>query len=222
MKSPFDVDDVKMDAAGSGGAPMAVIDLEARPSALGSGLSQRLSALGQNLSHRISALSHQMDEHGLTRISAVKVLTDDKDTVTEPGRAGWIEVTLHLITVMFGAGVLGLPYAMASQGWALGICMLALATGASAYSAFLLAEVRAGLRVACCQRLGQQCSFSACVHQKLLVMLVLSCHKQHILQPVLARSRSPCSCTRCATGGACARCARWARRSGAIAAAGGL
>lgn len=31
---------------------------------------------------------------------------------------------------------------MASQGWALGICMLALATGASAYSAFLLAEVR--------------------------------------------------------------------------------
>lgn len=36
----------------------------------------------------------------------------------------------------------GLPYAMASQGWALGLCMLALATGASAYSAFLLAEVR--------------------------------------------------------------------------------
>lgn len=93
-------------------------------------------------------------------------------------------MTLHLVTVMFGAGVLvstactktvactaqqvaalplstaccvimhfphlishapfplqGLPYAMASQGWALGLCMLALATGASAYSAFLLAEV---------------------------------------------------------------------------------
>ena len=36
----------------------------------------------------------------------------------------------------------GLPYAMASQGWVLGLCVLALATGASAYSAFLLAEVR--------------------------------------------------------------------------------
>ena len=86
-----------MDESGSSTPAVAVIDLEARPSALGSGLSQRLSALGQNLSqrlsalgqnlsHRISYLSHQMDEHGLSRISAVKVLTDDKDTVTEPGR----------------------------------------------------------------------------------------------------------------------------------------
>ncbi len=89
MKSPFDVDDVKMDAS-NGSGPVAVIDLEARPSALGSGLSQRLSALGQNLSQRISYLSHQMDEHGLSRISAVKVLTDDKDTVTEPGRGACI------------------------------------------------------------------------------------------------------------------------------------
>ncbi|KAI7842476.1 hypothetical protein COHA_003830 [Chlorella ohadii] len=158
MKSPFDVDDVKMDAS-NGSGPVAVIDLEARPSALGSGLSQRLSALGQNLSQRISYLSHQMDEHGLSRISAVKVLTDDKDTVTEPGRAGWIEVTLHLVTVMFGAGVLGLPYAMASQGWALGLCMLALATGASAYSAFLLAELhtlRDGRRVRTLRALGEE------------------------------------------------------------------
>lgn len=109
MKSPFDVEDAKLDASsagtGPGGGP-TVIDLESRPSALGSALSQRLSALGQNLSHRISYLSHQMDEHGLTRISAVKVMAEDKDTVTEPGRAGWVEVTLHLVTVMFGAGVL--------------------------------------------------------------------------------------------------------------------
>lgn len=159
MKSPFDVEDAKMDASGGSTPAVAVIDLEARPSALGSGLSQRLSALGQNLSHRISYLSHQMDDHGLSRISAVKVLTDDKDTVTEPGRAGWIEVTLHLVTVMFGAGVLGLPYAMASQGWALGLCMLALATGASAYSAFLLAELhtlRDGRRVRTLRALGEE------------------------------------------------------------------
>lgn len=89
MKSPFDVEDAKLDASsagtGPGGGP-PVLDLEARPSALGSALSQRLSALGHNLSHRISYLSHQMDEHGLTRISAVKVMAEDKDTVTEPGR----------------------------------------------------------------------------------------------------------------------------------------
>jgi hypothetical protein len=36
----------------------------------------------------------------------------------------------------------GLPYALASLGWVLGLGVLALATGASAYSAFLLAEVR--------------------------------------------------------------------------------
>lgn len=94
MKSPFDVEDAKLDASSPSGGP-TVIDLEARPSALGSGLSQRLSALGQNLSHRISHLSHQMDEHGLTRISAVKVMADDKDTVTEPGRGA-----LHLLLCM--------------------------------------------------------------------------------------------------------------------------
>ena len=86
MKSPFDVEDAKMDqSVGGAGAPPAV-DLEARPSVLAGGLSQRLSALGTGLSHRISALSQQMTEHGLTRISAVKVMAEDKDTVTEPGK----------------------------------------------------------------------------------------------------------------------------------------
>lgn len=46
-----------------------------------------------------------------------------------------------MVTMMFGAGVLGLPYALASLGWVLGILMLALATGASFYSAILLADV---------------------------------------------------------------------------------
>lgn len=83
----------------------------------------------------------------------------EEDTVTESGQAGWVEVSLHLVTIMFGAGVLGLPYALASLGWVLGLCVLALATGASAYSAFLLAELhtlRDGRRVRTLRALGEE------------------------------------------------------------------
>lgn len=40
------------------------------------------------------------------------------------------------------AQVLGLPYAVASLGWGLGLFFLLLSTACSAYSAFLLAEAR--------------------------------------------------------------------------------
>lgn len=121
MKSPFDVEDAKMDASGGSTPAVAVIDLEARPSALGSGLSQRLSALGQNLSHRISYLSHQMDDHGLSRISAVKVLTDDKDTVTEPGRGAWACIRgATLLPCSGGGGMRGGSAGMHERRWGAG------------------------------------------------------------------------------------------------------
>ncbi|KAI7836584.1 hypothetical protein COHA_009545 [Chlorella ohadii] len=42
---------------------------------------------------------------------------------------------------MFGAGILGLPYALASLGWVAGTLILAFITASSCYSAFLLADL---------------------------------------------------------------------------------
>ena len=58
-----------------------------------------------------------------------------------------------------GAGVLGLPYALASLGWVFGLIMLTLATLTSAYSAWLLAQLhtlRDGRRVRTLRALGQE------------------------------------------------------------------
>lgn len=58
---------------------------------------------------------------------------------------------------MFGAGILGLPYAVASLGWVAGLGMLSLLTAASCYSAFLLAELhtlRDGRRMRTLRMLG--------------------------------------------------------------------
>ncbi|GAB4816155.1 hypothetical protein N2152v2_003201 [Parachlorella kessleri] len=91
--------------------------------------------------------------------SAKPAFAVDHDTVMENGKAPWWEVASHLVTAMFGAGVLGLPYAIASCGWVLGLLMLTLATATSCYSAFLLAEMhtlRSGRRVRTLRGLAEE------------------------------------------------------------------
>lgn len=98
----------------------------------------------------------------------------------------------------------GLPYAMASQGWALGLCMLALATGASAYSAFLLAEVRAqwAATVRVCMRL---------LHARVPDWLACNVHRMHFNSPQPLHAPPACAAAHAARRAARAHAARAGR-----------
>lgn len=79
----------------------------------------------------------------------------------------------------------GLPYALASLGWVLGLCVLALATGASAYSAFLLAEVRGGwscLWVRAQEKFASVTCSLACRHSQRLPATRASAPQLHTLR----------------------------------------
>lgn len=67
---------------GSGGSGDCV-EIDLAPSARRGSLAQALSGLTQRLSNLASGLN----EYPLARVSAAKAFADDKDTVTEPGKA---------------------------------------------------------------------------------------------------------------------------------------
>lgn len=123
-------------------------------SAASSGVVRRRGSFMAGL-HRVSAV---VSELSLTH-SAAMVFSADANFVEEDGKSGWFAVSTHLVTTMFGAGVLGLPYAFSLLGWVAASLTLALCTATSAYSAYLLGHLHTlkdGRRVRTLRALGEE------------------------------------------------------------------
>ncbi|KAF7849271.1 hypothetical protein BT93_L1025 [Corymbia citriodora subsp. variegata] len=66
---------------------------------------------------------------------------DDWLPITSSRNAKWWYSTFHNVTTMVGAGMLGLPYAMAELGWGPGVAVLVLSWIITLYTLWLMVEM---------------------------------------------------------------------------------
>lgn len=100
------------------------------------------------------------DNHANNISSDEKKVADDwQPPITSSRNAKWWYSTFHNVTAMVGAGVLGLPYAMAELGWGPGIAILILSWIITLYTLWQMVEMHEmvpGKRFDRYHELGQQ------------------------------------------------------------------